>query len=262
MTVVGLEADPVHRRQVADRIGLVGVQHQLGLGGGARGEVQQQRVVDAGHAVRGEDVGLCRSLLEGLPARGRATHGDAPEIARQVLELVGVRLADHHMPDLAALDAVDEVFGGQQRGRGDHHRAELDRGEHGLPQRHFVAEHDQDALAALDALLAQPVGDAVRARRHLGEGQPGFAAVFLDDPQRRVVVALGHGIEVVQRPVELLEPGPLEAGVGGRVVAAVLQQEVARREKFIDCTHGFSPLQDVVGMLGAAACPPDPAILR
>ena len=47
-----------------------------------------------------------------------------------------------------------------------------------------------------------------------------------------------------------------------RKIAAVLQQEVARREKFIDCTHWFSPLQDVVGMLGAAACPPNPAILR
>jgi hypothetical protein len=74
----------------------------------------------------------------------------------------------------------------------DHHRAELDRGEHGLPQRHFVAEHDQDALAALDALLAQPVGDAVRARRHLGKRQLRLATVFLDDPQRRIVVALAR----------------------------------------------------------------------
>ena len=43
MDVARLQPDPVHRRQVADRIALVGVQHQLGLRGGARGEVEEQR---------------------------------------------------------------------------------------------------------------------------------------------------------------------------------------------------------------------------
>ena len=52
--VPGLQADPVHRRQVADRIALVGVQNELGLGRRAGREVQQQRVGRAGLSVRGE----------------------------------------------------------------------------------------------------------------------------------------------------------------------------------------------------------------
>ena len=164
MAVVGLEADPVHGRQVADRVGLVGVQHQLGLGGRARSEVKQQGIINPGHRVGGERLGLGGRLLERLPARGRAAHGDAGIVARQTLELVGMGSADHDVLDLAAVDAVIEVFRREQRGGGDHDRAELDGGQHGLPQRHFVAKHDQDALTALDALLAQPVGDAVGTR--------------------------------------------------------------------------------------------------
>src|SRR5699024_9840178 len=40
-----LEPDPVHGRQVADRIGALRVGDQLGGRGGSGGEVQQQRVV-------------------------------------------------------------------------------------------------------------------------------------------------------------------------------------------------------------------------
>ena len=43
-TVARLQSDPEHRRQVADRIALVRVQHELGLGCRAGGEVQQQRI--------------------------------------------------------------------------------------------------------------------------------------------------------------------------------------------------------------------------
>ena len=85
----------------------------------------------------------------------------------------------------------------------------------------------------LTPCLRSQLATRFEARRHLGEGKLRLAAVFLDDPQRRVVVALGHRIEVVQRPVELLQLGPLEAGVGRRVIAAVLQQEIARGENSV-----------------------------
>jgi hypothetical protein len=88
----------------------------------------------------------------------------------------------------------------------DHHGAELEGGQHGLPQRHVVAKHQQHALAAAHAEGAQVVGDLAGARGQLREAVALLAAVLFDDPQRIGRVALGH-IEVVQRPVELLNCG-------------------------------------------------------
>ena len=52
MDVAGPQADPVHRGQMADRVRGVRVLDQLGPRGRAGGEVQQQRVVGPGGAVR------------------------------------------------------------------------------------------------------------------------------------------------------------------------------------------------------------------
>ena len=42
MHVAGLQADPIHRRQVPDGIGGMGVLDQLGFGGRSRREVEEQ----------------------------------------------------------------------------------------------------------------------------------------------------------------------------------------------------------------------------
>ena len=54
---------------------------------------------------------------------------------------------------------------------GDHDRAELHRREHRLPQLDLVAEHEQDPVAARDALGAQPVRELVRAPGQRVEAQ-------------------------------------------------------------------------------------------
>ena len=52
--VAGHQAEPVHRRQMADGVGFVAVQHQLRAGGGAGGEIHKHRVVGVGVAIRHE----------------------------------------------------------------------------------------------------------------------------------------------------------------------------------------------------------------
>ncbi|MCY1350237.1 hypothetical protein D9M69_364650 [compost metagenome] len=225
--VAGLQADPVHRGEVPDRVALVAVQHHLRLGGGAGGEVQQQRVVGAGRAIGGEGGGIAGRGGVGHPAGNRRADADAGAALGEAGELVSMGAADHQVANLAALDAVAQVVGGQQGGGGDHHGAELEGRQHGFPQRDMVAEHQQDALATAHAQLAQVVGDAVGAFGQLGEAVALLAAVLLDDPQRRCLVAPGQRIEVVQRPVELAQLRPAEVARGGGVVAAVGQQEVA-----------------------------------
>jgi hypothetical protein len=68
--VAGLQAGPVQRAEVAHRVAGVGVLHQLGLGCGAAGEVQQQRLVDAGLALRRVDRARVIGVGIAVPAGG------------------------------------------------------------------------------------------------------------------------------------------------------------------------------------------------
>ncbi len=254
MHVAGLQPDPVHGRQVTDGVRHVGVLDQLGAGGGAGGEVQHQRVVGGGGAVRGEGVGGAVHVLVGTPAGGRraAAHGDARVVAGHVVELAGVLGARDHVPDPAAVDAVAQVGGAEQGGGRDDDRAQLHRGERGLPQLHLVAEHHEDAVLGAHAPLAQAVGHAVGAGGHLGEGDLDLAAVLLDDVQGGAVVAVGDDVEPVQRPVEVIGTGPPEPLVGGGVVLAVFQQEVpCAAELLRGRRHLSSSVPDLAGRLRA-----------
>jgi hypothetical protein len=140
-------------------------------------------------------------------------------------------MAHDHMLDVAAVEAVAQVIAHQQRGGRDHHRAQLDQAQHRLPQRALVGQHQQHAVAAPHALGAQPVGRLAGTLRQLGKAQLLLAPVLLDDPQGRRFVAPGHHVEVVQGPVEAIQGGPPETGVGGGVVLAVVLQKLAGLEK-------------------------------
>ena len=54
MHVAGPQPEPIHRRQMADRIALMAVQDELGRRRGAGGEIEQQRIVRPRFAVRRE----------------------------------------------------------------------------------------------------------------------------------------------------------------------------------------------------------------
>ena len=149
--------------------------------------------------------------------------------------------SDDDVADAAASEAVEQVVARQQRRRRDHHRSQLDRRQHHLPQRHDVAQHQQDAVAPPHALGAQEVGDAVRALGELGERQPLLASVLAHHPQRRPLVALRMHVEPVERPVELVELRPFKAAIGRLVVVAVRHQEFACLRERLRRRHHPSP---------------------
>ena len=240
MHVARLEADPVHGGQVADRVADVGVADQLRLGGGARGEVEQQRVARPGDPVRRRTRPAPRRVLVAVPPavaeppwrrpdsgaerrRGSSRPGRRRTSAICAASAITCRT-------LPRVDPVRQVGGLQQRRGGDDDRAELHRREHHLPQRDDVAEHQQHVVAAPHPEAAQPV-------RHLaGPGRHGRVAdrlvrpVVADHPQREPVRVLGGDhVEPVERPVELVQRRPGEAGRGRGVVGPVGEQQVARR---------------------------------
>ncbi|MNP19727.1 hypothetical protein D3C76_1122680 [compost metagenome] len=133
---------------------------------------------------------------------------------------------DHQMANLATFDTIGQVIASQQCGGRDDHGAKLEGGQHGFPQGDVVAKHQQDALATAHAKGTQVVGHLVGARGQLLEAVALLAAVFFDDPQGVGLVAFGHGIEVIQRPVEFTQLRPLEVPCGSGVVGTVGQQEI------------------------------------
>jgi hypothetical protein len=65
------------------------------------------------------------------------------------------------MADAAALDAVLQVPGGQQRRGRTEDGANLHRGERDFPQLGDVAEHDEDPVSAPDAVPPKKIGCAI-----------------------------------------------------------------------------------------------------
>ena len=245
MHVAGLQTEPVHRRQRAHGIAAMAVPHQLGLGGGARGEIEQERIVGVGRTVRRELGRPFVGIAERLPAvdRRRTRRDERDAVARQAGALGDLVLVGHDHARTAALDAVGQLLAGEQRRRRDHDDAQLHGRQHDLPQRRHVVEDEQEMVAAPEPLLAQIVGDLVRARGQLGKGEFRLPARrHIDDPERAAILAVGGvrqlGIEPVERPVERHGIGPLEPGHGLVVGGPVGEQELAGLS---ESRHGLRP---------------------
>ena len=71
------------------------------------------------------------------------------------------------------------------------------------------------------------------------EGRPDgvYGAAFVDYPERRSCVVASDRIKVVDCPVEPDKSGPGELPVGGVVIRAVLQQEIACSKEVLCVTH-------------------------
>ena len=116
MHIARTQSQPVHGGEVAHRVTLVGVQDQFGLGGGPRGEVQQQRVGGLGVSVCNEGVGTGLGQPEILPACSCRPDTYPRVVARDLCEFRGMCAAGDHVADPAAHDAVVQISGGQQGG--------------------------------------------------------------------------------------------------------------------------------------------------
>ena len=249
--VARLQSEPIHRRQMAHRIALARMADQLGLGGGARGEVFEQRRGDRTRVGRHENLRACGRIAIVGPAGGRAAVRAATRVAGQdaadARECCGRQFADARLPGgvgqdpahLAALDAIGQIGTRQQGGGRNDHRTDLDRRQHGLPERDFVAQHQQDAITGTRAAPDQKVGDLRGTTRQFGVAQLGLGARLLDDMQGRCRVVARHRIEVVDCPVEAIKPGPGEGGVGRRMIGAQREQLVAGGKKAAQFGVGF-----------------------
>ena len=245
-TSPGCKPEPVHGRERADGIAALAVKHQLGLGRGARGEVQQHRLVGCGRSIRREGFRSIGGLFERDPAvnPGRGADDDPHQfVGTQLGKFCDLVLRRHHGPRTAAIEPILQFVRRQQGGCGDHDHAELDGRQHGLPQRHDVAEQQQQVVATLQPLRAQKIRDLVGASRQRRKGEFRFAVLTgIDDPERGAVAAFGitrqFGIEPVQRPVERHRIGPTEALHRRIVVGAMLQK---KRAGILECRHRYFP---------------------
>src|SRR5579864_1605989 len=203
--------------------------HQFGFGRGAGGEVKLQGIAGASPAIGLKRGGRCVALFVLMPALSFAADCDASAASACSFD-PGRKLGGaDNMPHVAAGNAVCQIIGGEQRGCRNDNCAELDHGQHGFPQRRNIAEHEQHAVATLDAKTAKIIGDAVRPLREFGERQLVLAAIFISHPERGLGAAIAGGnlVKPVQCPVEAIKLWPLESCVCRGVVVAMSEKEVA-----------------------------------
>ncbi len=231
MHVAGLEAKPVHGRQMADRIARMAVDDELRARRRARGEIEQHRVVGPRRTVGLEACVRTHERGERPPAFGRNADRDADHLLLNPGELLGVGPVRDQELRLAALEPVGDVGGRELRHRRDQHEAELHRRQHRHPQLRRRAEHHQEPVAALrpDRRAGRWRGwrSCGRVRRSCGSRpccrRSTFSAVFATPSSGRE-----FGVEPVERPVEALRPRPDELGLRGGIAVVEREQEIAR----------------------------------
>ena len=109
MNVAGLRADPIHGGEMADRVALVAVQHELRFRGGARSEIEQERIGRPGRTVGVEFDRLGLALGEVAPSR-RGTQRDLAVVAGKIGETIGQAAQDMRQGvRQAAKDAAAEA---------------------------------------------------------------------------------------------------------------------------------------------------------
>ena len=225
--VARLQTEPVHRRQVSDRIAHVSVLDQLRFRRGARREVQEQRVIRGRRSVRREGAPGGREVVVRHPFLDRIADRDAGQRTGDVREAVGQLGLRDDVSHPTPLDAVGDVRGREQRARGNHHRAQLGEREDALPELGAVTEHEQGPVAPAYAVVAQPAGERIGPRAQLGERQSRLDVAVIDDPEARPIIAGSDGVEPIEAPVEGLGTRPPKLAVRRLVVGAVPEQEVA-----------------------------------
>ena len=102
-------------------------------------------------------------------------------------------------------------------------------------------------MPARDALGAQPARDLVGALRTAPRScSDSSVPSGLDDPQRGLVGVLRgeHGVEPVDREVEVLGTRPAELGVGGRIVRPMGEKKIPSGAELIcGTTHRHTVTQ-------------------
>ena len=213
------------------------MRHQLGPSRGPRSEVQQHQRIGRRRR-RGVECRIGRmTALVPDPARHRAADRDANGRAPQTLELPGQRPLRDDGTHVAAREAVLKVRPLQQGRRRNHYRAQLDGGQHGFPQGHHIAQHDEHPVARTHALRGEKVGDLIRAARQGGKTHGLIQAAVIDHPQRRPVIARRHPVEVVQRPIEVRDSRPAKGMQGLLMREALAQQAIAQFDECIAAVH-------------------------
>jgi hypothetical protein len=104
-----------------------------------------------------------------MPAWHRIAHGDSGERTGHSGEFRDAGRVREDMTDTSAVYAVLKIGFGKERRRRRDDEAKLDRGEQRLPERHLVAEHQHQAVAASRAEVVQEICDAIRCGREVRE---------------------------------------------------------------------------------------------
>ena len=212
--------------------------HQLGLRGRSRCEVQEHRLIGRRRGPEARKrIGLV-TFLEAAPSAECAPDRDAQRRPRQAFEFGRPRVVGKHRAHAAPGEAVLEIRPLQKRSRRNDHRAQLDRRQHGFPKSRHVAQHKEQSVSRQDPLILQPVGHLVGSACKCGEGQGLVEPRIIHQAQRTLLVAGGDAVKIVARPVEMAEMRPLECALRLRGRDPVAQEPIPKLDECLAAVHG------------------------
>ena len=133
MDVARTKADPVHRREMPYRVALVRVQHELGLGRGPRGEVEEQRIRCARSGVGRERGREAAGFGEVQPAGVGSPTAMRVKSPPRASTFGGICRTGDDVSYGTPRDSIPQIVTREKAGRRDQHHAQLDGREHDLP---------------------------------------------------------------------------------------------------------------------------------
>ena len=184
----GGEVEPVFSGDgVSEAVGDLGVEDHFGVAGGAGGEVDDAGVGGFGGFVGGGFGCGGEGGFKGQPA-GEIAIDDEAETGEGGIDFGGVLGVHDDGGNFGDLQAIGDVFGGEEGRAGDGYGADADEAEHGDPPFGHAGEDDQDAIAATDALGGEECCGFAGEPGHGGEGEFLFmGGGFVGPPERNGV---------------------------------------------------------------------------
>src|SRR5579872_3305840 len=128
-------------------------------------------------------------------------------------------------------ESVTQLLALKQCRRGNDDSSGLNRPQHHLPKWHRIAKHHQNPITRTDSEGVQEVRHLRGAAAELGESQGFIAATIVHHAQRWTRVVLCNHVEIILRPVKVLQvrPAKLMASLGQ--ISAAPQHHITRGEK-------------------------------
>src|SRR5271165_3124753 len=143
------QPDPVHGREMSNRIRDVRMQHELGLRRRTRREVELHRIAGPRLSVRLKFHRSIVPILVSMPSGRSRSYNNARATFLQLAKPRYAICSTHDVPHTTSFNAVGQIFSAEKRRCRQDDATKFDERQNRLPKGRQVAKHYHDAVAPI-----------------------------------------------------------------------------------------------------------------